>query len=98
MRAAGETVDFLPVMPIVGILLGGFVGMLFGTIVGIALSPPRKRQPPDLLRSLAMSWAKDGNYQEAIRCQTEALRFAPREWREEYRAELENYRKAATQN
>jgi hypothetical protein len=43
MRAAGETVDSLPALPIIGILLGGFVGMLFGAFVAIVLNPPPKR-------------------------------------------------------
>jgi hypothetical protein len=43
MSAAGETVDFLPVGPIVGLVVGGTVGMLFGTIVAVILSPPRRQ-------------------------------------------------------
>jgi hypothetical protein len=49
------------------------------------------RRPPDMLRALAASWAKDANFGEAIRWQTEALRFASSRWKAEYQAELERY-------
>jgi hypothetical protein len=92
MAAEGLLVDFLPVGPLAGIFLGALFGMLFGTVLAGTLRASQKQPPPDLLRSLAMSWAKDGNYREAIRCQTEALRYAPQEWQAQYRAELESYR------
>ena len=92
MAAEGLTVDFLPVEPIAGIFLGAIFGMLFGTVLAGTLRASQKQPPPDLLRSLAMSWAKDGNYREAIRCQTEALHCAPQEWQAQYRAEHESDR------
>lgn len=104
MRAEGLTVDFLPAMPIIGLVFGGCLGLPFGTILARSIrneraersgDPPREQPPPNLLRSLALSWAKDGNFNEAIRWQVEAVRLAPPEREADFRAELENYRKAA---
>jgi hypothetical protein len=70
-------------------MIGSFlVAYAFEGSAELARNPRRR---PDMLRALATSWAKDGNFEEACRWQTEALRFASRRWKAEYQADLEGY-------
>lgn len=57
--------------------------------------PPRirrKDRPPNMLRILAAAYADDGNFDEAIRWQTEALGLASRKWKAQYQSELDFYK------
>jgi hypothetical protein len=76
-----------------------FAGSSLFSLLGVAYVIEKSAElsrkqpwPPDMLRFLALSYAKDGKFDDAIRWQTEALRFAPRKWIAAYRAELERYR------
>jgi hypothetical protein len=84
----------LPVFPVLAFAGFSMIGLFLVAFAfeGSAKRSRNPRRPPDMLRSVAALCARDGKFDEAVRWQTEAVRFASWKWIAEYEAELEEYK------